>query len=184
MRDEVFGNIFLTEKKGEAEFNDDDVVVLEAFTAAAGVAVENARLFEQARLRERWQQASGEVNGLLLGGGTAEEALRLITGRTRQLSGSDSASILLADETGDHLTVAAGAGARGEEMVARHIPATNPAIATVINDRVPTVYVDFAEVLGADTDLFGEFGPADAVPFVSPGRQATSAADAGPARRP
>ncbi len=169
VRDEVFGNLYLTEKKGGDEFDDDDVVVLEALAAAAGVAVENARLFEQARLRERWQQASGEVNALLLGGGTAEEALHLITGRTRELSGSDSALILLADETGDHLTVAAGAGARGEEIVARRVSATNPAIATVMDDRVPTVYADFAAVLGADTDMFCEFGPADAVPFVSLG---------------
>ena len=78
VRDEVFGNLYLTEKKGEAEFNDDDVVVLEALAAAAGVAVENARLFEQARLRERWQHASGEVNALLLGGAESAEAFRLI----------------------------------------------------------------------------------------------------------
>lgn len=55
LRDEVFGNLYLTEKKGEAEFTADDAVVIEALAAAAGVAVENARLFEQARLRERWQ---------------------------------------------------------------------------------------------------------------------------------
>jgi signal transduction histidine kinase len=169
VRDEVFGNIYLTEKKGEAEFNDDDVVVLEALAAAAGVAVENARLFEEARLRERWQQASGEVNALLLGGGSIEEALRLITGRTCELSGSDSALILLADEAGETLTVEAGAGARGEEMVGRRISASTPAIAAVITDRTPTVYADFAHALGAEADMFGEFGPADAVPFVSAG---------------
>ncbi len=105
-------SFYLTEKKGEAEFNDDDVVVLEAPAAAAGVAVENARLFEQARLHERWQQASAEVNGLLLGGGSLEDALRLITGRTCELSGSDSSLILLADEVGETLTVRSAAGGR------------------------------------------------------------------------
>ncbi|MPZ78971.1 MAG: GAF domain-containing protein [Actinophytocola sp.] len=167
VRDEVFGNLYLTEKKGEAEFNDDDVVVLEALAAAAGVAIENARLFEQARLRERWQKASGEVNALLLGGASGEEALALIAERTRELSGSDCALILLTDETGQMLTVEAGAGTRSEEMVGRHLSATAPAIATVIGDREPTVYVDFAEALGTEADLFGEFGPADAVPFGS-----------------
>jgi signal transduction histidine kinase len=169
VRDAVFGNIYLTEKKGEVEFNDDDVVVLEALAAAAGVAIENARLFEQARLRERWQQASGEVNELLLGGGSVDEALRLITGRTRELSGSDSALILLADEAGEILTVEAGAGDRGAEMVGSRIPATTPAFAAVITDGEPTVYADFADALGQEADLFGEFGPADAVPFVSVG---------------
>jgi signal transduction histidine kinase len=42
-----------------------------------------------------------------------------------------------------------------------------PAIAAVITDGEPTVYADFAEALGAEVDLFGEFGPADAVPFGS-----------------
>jgi signal transduction histidine kinase len=167
VRDEVFGNLYLTEKKGEAEFNDDDVVVLEALAAAAGVAIENARLFEQARLRERWQQASAEVNALLLGGGSIDEALRLITRKACELSGSDSALILLANEVGDELTVEAGAGTRGEDMVGRRISAATPAIATVITDREPTVYADFAQALGVETGLFGEFGPADAVPFVS-----------------
>lgn len=167
VRDEVFGNLYLTEKKGEVEFNDDDLVVLEALAAAAGVAVENARLFEQARLRERWQQASGEVNALLLGGGSIEEALQLITGRTCELSGSDSALILLTDETGQTLTVRSGAGGRGEEMVGRRISTATPAIATVITDGQPTMYADFAQALGTEADLFGDSGPADAVPFGS-----------------
>ncbi|WP_459723641.1 GAF domain-containing sensor histidine kinase [Actinophytocola sp. KF-1] len=167
VRDEVFGNLYLTEKKGEAEFNDDDVVVLEALAAAAGVAVENARLFEQARLRERWQQASGEVNALLLGGGSIEDALALITRRTCELSGSDSALILLADEAGQMLTVRSGAGRRGEEMVGRRVSAATPALAAVITDGRPMMYADFAQALGTEPDMFGGFGPADAVPFGS-----------------
>ncbi len=45
----VFGNIYLTEKRGAAEFNDDDEEALIALASQAGVAVENARLFEEAR---------------------------------------------------------------------------------------------------------------------------------------
>jgi len=165
VRDEVFGNLYLTEKKGEAEFNDDDMVVLVALAAAAGVAIENARLFEQAQLRERWQHASGEVNALLLGGAESDEAFRLIAHRACDLSGSDTALILLADESGEGLRVEAAAGTRGEEMIGRRISARSAAIAAVITDREPTVYADFAETLGAEVDLFGEFGPADAVPF-------------------
>lgn len=167
VRDEVFGNLYLTEKKGEAEFNDDDVVVLEALAAAAGVAVENARLFEQARLRERWQQASGEVNALLLGGAESEEAFRLIARRTCELSGSDTALILLADDEGETLRVEAAAGTCGEEMIGRLVSVAIPTLATVVTDREPAVYSDFAAALGPEADLFGEFGPADAVPFGS-----------------
>jgi two-component system, NarL family, sensor histidine kinase DevS len=167
VRDEVFGNLYLTEKKDEVEFNDDDVVVLEALAAAAGVAIENARLFEQARRRERWQHASGEVNSLLLGGASREEAFDLIARRTCELSGSDTALILLADEMGDTLRVEAAAGPRGVEMIGRHLPADIPVIAAVITDREPAVYRDFAQALGPDAKLFSEFGPADVVPFGS-----------------
>jgi signal transduction histidine kinase len=166
LRDEVFGNLYLTEKKGEAEFTADDEVVLEALAAAAGVAVENARLFEAAQLRERWQQASGEVNGLLLGGATGAEALDLIARRTRELSGSDSALILLADA--DTLVVRAAAGPRGAHLIGQAVPAAEPMFATVLTDRTPTAFADFTKLVGKDASVLGEFGPAHAVPLGPP----------------
>lgn len=165
LRDEVFGNLYLTEKKGEAEFTADDVVVLEALAAAAGVAVENARLFEETRLRERWQQASSEVNALLLGGASSEDALQLIVTRTLDLSGSDCALILLAGKQRETLTVRAGAGAAGEQMVGMTIPATQPLIAEVITQGQPQIVPDFAELMRDVTPGFGEFGPASIVPL-------------------
>ncbi len=165
LRDEVFGNLYLTEKKGEAEFTADDVVVLEALAAAAGVAVENARLFEEARLRERWQHASGEVNSLLLGGASTEDALDLIVRRTRDLSGSDSALILLTD--GADLVVRAGAGPRGEQLIGKAMPANEPTFAAVLTERTPAAFADFTH-LDADATVLGEFGPAHAVPLGPP----------------
>ena len=44
----MFGNLYLTEKAGGGEFTADDEVVVEALAAAAGIAVQNADLFEQA----------------------------------------------------------------------------------------------------------------------------------------
>lgn len=165
LRDEVFGNIYLTEKKGEAEFTADDVVVLEALAAAAGVAVENARLFEETRLRERWQQASSEVNSLLLGGASSEDALQLIVTRTLDLSGSDCALILLAGKQRERLVVRAGAGAAGEQMVGMAIPTAQPLIAEVITQGQPRIVPDFAELMRDVTPGFDEFGPANIVPL-------------------
>ncbi len=164
LRDEVFGNIYLTEKRHEVEFTADDVVVLEALAAAAGVAVENARLFEEARLRERWQHASGEVNQLLLGGASSADALSLIVRRTRELSGSDCALILLADGA-DTLVVRAAAGARGEQLIGRAMPVAEPAFAAVLTDRTPGAFTDFSRVVGEDAGVLAEFGPAHAVPL-------------------
>ncbi|OLF14793.1 sensor histidine kinase [Actinophytocola xanthii] len=167
LRDEVFGNLYLTEKKGEAEFTADDVVVLEALAAAAGVAVENARLFEQARLRERWQQASSEVNSLLLGGGSTEDALDLIAARTLQLSASNCALILLTDEHRETLSVRASAGDTVERMLGLTISAANPVMAEVLDEGQPRIVADFAALMQDATSGFREFGPANLVPLGS-----------------
>jgi GAF domain-containing protein len=52
VRDEVFGNLYLTEKRGGGEFDDEDEAIVVAFAAAAGIAIENARLYEESRRRE------------------------------------------------------------------------------------------------------------------------------------
>lgn len=46
---QVFGNIYLTEKQGSTEFTDDDEAALVVLATQAGVAIENARLYEQTR---------------------------------------------------------------------------------------------------------------------------------------
>ena len=60
VRDEVFGNLYLTEKRG-GDFAEDDEAVVPALATAAGVAIENARLFQETRRRERWLEASDEI---------------------------------------------------------------------------------------------------------------------------
>jgi signal transduction histidine kinase len=167
VREEVFGNIYLTEKKGEAEFTADDEVVLRALATAAGIAVENARLFEESRLRERWQRASGEVNASLLGGATGDEAMGLIVDRVLRLSVADCALILLLEPGKDgRLVVRAGAGERGEQLLGAGIAATEPAIAEVVASGTPAVIPDLSHVLPGGLGLDGGgYGPALAVPL-------------------
>ena len=68
VRDRVFGNLYLTEKRGGGDFTEDDEAVLTALGAAAGVAVENARLYEEARRQQSWLRASSELTISLLSG--------------------------------------------------------------------------------------------------------------------
>lgn len=46
-RGKVFGNIYLTDKRDAAEFSDEDQRDVEILATQAGVAVENARIYEQ-----------------------------------------------------------------------------------------------------------------------------------------
>ena len=50
VRDEVYGNLYLTDKVGWSEFTNDDLALVEALALAAGVAIENARLHQQVQV--------------------------------------------------------------------------------------------------------------------------------------
>jgi len=57
----VFGNLYLTEKRGGAFFTEEDERLVEALAAAAAVAIENARLYESSQRREEWQQSVADI---------------------------------------------------------------------------------------------------------------------------
>ena len=72
--DQVFGNLYLTEKAGGGDFTDDDEHIVIALAAAAGVAIENARLYEEAAQREHWLAATAEITALSAPAGTGRVA--------------------------------------------------------------------------------------------------------------
>jgi signal transduction histidine kinase len=99
-RGEVFGNLYLTEKRGGGEFTERDEDVVVALAAAAGVAVENSRLFEEVRRREAWLSAASEVTSRLLAGGDATVTARLVAAKAAELAGGQAALLLLPDADG------------------------------------------------------------------------------------
>ncbi|MEV0947887.1 GAF domain-containing protein [Rhodococcus sp. NPDC049939] len=95
MRGKVFGSIYLTEKLSGPEFTDEDEVILRALATSAGVAVENARLFEEIRTRERWLSAVASITSRLLVGRSRDETLRTLACQVRELSSGEEVFILL-----------------------------------------------------------------------------------------
>ncbi|MEV7808751.1 GAF domain-containing protein [Microbispora sp. NPDC088329] len=114
VRDEVFGNLYLTEKRGGGEFDEDDEAVVVALATAAGVAIENARLYEESRRRETWLQASSDITTRLLSGAESKEVLTLIARRAREMADADAVAILLPNHDHDVLRVALQDGALTE----------------------------------------------------------------------
>lgn len=148
VRDEVFGNLYLAEKKDGAEFTDDDEVIVQALAAAAGIAIENAHLYEQTRLRQRWLGATSEVTTELLGGTDPVDALELIAGRALELTASDVTMLALpgtgrldVDEDGDsapgELTVTVCAGDEVGDLVGLRVPVDGTVPGAVFRDRTP-----------------------------------------------
>ncbi|MDX8052354.1 GAF domain-containing protein [Lentzea sp. BCCO 10_0798] len=157
VRDEVFGNLYMTEKIGGGDFTADDEVVLEALAAAAGVAVENARLFERSRTRERWLEATAEINAQLLAGATAEDALRLIAQRAVELASASWAAVLLRD--GNELRRAAHAGS---EAVPDTFATDALVLAQVLETAAPALVEEVDGQLG---DLPAQTGAAVVLPL-------------------
>jgi signal transduction histidine kinase len=109
VRGEVFGLLYLADKRTGEPFDDRDESVVVTLAAAAAVAIENARLFEAARSRQGWLNASIEVSSSLLSGDEPEEVLGLVARRARELSGAEGAFIAL-PVSDTHLLVEVTAG--------------------------------------------------------------------------
>ncbi|GAB2687548.1 GAF domain-containing sensor histidine kinase [Thalassiella azotivora] len=114
LREEVFGNLYLAEKLGEdgepaGDFTPQDEEIVAALAAAAGVAIENARLYEQARHREVWLQAAAEVSASLTAPEASPDAVEDVV-RAAQEAGSCQLALLLlpdAEDPGRRAVVAA-----------------------------------------------------------------------------
>jgi len=164
VRDAVFGNLYLTEKADGGEFTHADEVVVEALAAAAGIAVQNADLFEQSRLRQRWLEATAEIRTELLAGAGGKDALRLIAQRTLELTRADTTLIVLGPAADGSFTVAARRG-QDEDVVDEHVPAGHPLLTEVVNGRAPVLAESADELLGNSAAAYGSVV---AVPLQTP----------------
>ncbi len=90
IRDEIYGNLYLTEKAGGQPFSEDDEVLVEALAAAAGIAIANARLYAQARARQSWIEATRDIATELLGGADPARVFRLIADEALRLTEADA----------------------------------------------------------------------------------------------
>jgi len=167
-RDQIFGNLYLAEKRGADEFSDDDEEIVGALAAAAGVAIDNARLFALAQRRERWLAATAEITSVLLGTVRRTEALQLIARRARQVSDADLVLVLLYDEDNHRYTidVADGSDPASAELAGRTLS---------VDDETTTIFgretYRLVENLRAAADWPGVVpdGPALAAPLTAAG---------------
>ncbi|MTE14325.1 sensor histidine kinase [Nocardia aurantiaca] len=98
IRDEIFGNLYLTEKSGGQPFTEDDEVIVQALAAAAGTAIDNARLYQSTRTRQAWIEATRDVATEFLAGTEPDEVLAHVVAHARTLTESEWTFLAFDDE--------------------------------------------------------------------------------------
>ncbi|MDQ2749543.1 MAG: GAF domain-containing protein [Actinomycetota bacterium] len=120
VRDRVFGNLYLTERAG-GEFTAEDEELVTALAATAGVAIENARLFDETERRQSWLQASTQITRQLLSS-EGEEPLKLIARQTREVADADIVTVVLPTANGQRLMVEVASGVKADELTGYTYP--------------------------------------------------------------
>jgi signal transduction histidine kinase len=169
VRDEVFGNLYLTEKRGGVEFNAEDEALLSTLAVAAGVAIDNARLYQESMRRERWLRASNEVTTSLMSGSPLTEVTGLAAELAKEITGAALAeiSLPLPDETA--LTVEFATGDHADEHRGLVLPVKGSLTGVAFTEGEPV----FSRDIGDDPRIsegpprFAGLGPAVAVPLKS-----------------
>jgi signal transduction histidine kinase len=171
IRDAVYGNLYLTEKLNGGRFDEEDEAVTVALAAAAGVAIENARLYQESRRRQRWLQASAEVSRMLLSGADTGQVLDMVTQQVLEMSGADLAVLALPDDERRELVIKHAAGEDSAKVLGLTLPGMSLS-AVVLATGEPVALEDFshddrvAPVAREQMSL----GPAVVFPLGGPGR--------------
>jgi signal transduction histidine kinase len=158
VRDEVFGNLYLAESV-RGEFTPDDEELIKALAATAATVVDNARLYEAARARGEWLQASAAIARRLLSADLDEiDSLRLIAEHSLEVAHADLVCVELPDDDGNlRVEVAVGAAADGvagvrmpqEGSLAGRVFTTGTPLRRAAPDERPGVLAAVADQLDA-----------------------------------
>ncbi|WP_327670999.1 MULTISPECIES: GAF domain-containing protein [unclassified Streptomyces] len=165
---EIFGNLYLTEKHGGGEFNDDDLNMVRVLATEAGIAIGNARLYEAAKQRERWIDGSVAVTTALLSGGDADDALQVVAEQSRHLSDSAAGIVMLPAEEGGMEIVAVDSDGPSAALGVI-VPSESEVISELLEGQA--VFVDDAATDPRMlTGLAQDYGPSMMLPLQSGGR--------------
>ena len=163
---QVFGNIYVTDKADGAEFTDDDEVIMQALSAAAAVAIENARLFEQTRTRQGWLEATRAVSMALLAGTESAQVRQLITDEVLRFVGGEWSFLAIPpqptalDEVSELVVAAVAATAPQPIAMGLSIRAGHSPVWAAFHDRT-TLNLDEVTLIDNEVNL----GPAIIAPL-------------------
>lgn len=161
---ETYGYLYLADKAGG--FDADDEAVVAALGAAAAVAIQNAELYAIERRRERWLTAGQRITTMLLEGAEAEEVLAAVASSAREIDGADTA-VLVLPGVGGELVIEVVDGHAADELVGQRMPPgsrSDEVFASGVGDVTPSAVQERHPLR-----VMRQFGPALHVPLRSGG---------------
>ncbi|MGW4203198.1 GAF domain-containing protein [Streptomyces sp. NPDC004726] len=167
VRDEVFGNLYLTDKRNGQDFDAEDESVISTLSVAAGVAIDNARLYENSQRQRRWLEANAEITKSLLSGSPRLEVLQLIARRAQEITGARLADVCVPiPGTGD-LVAELAVGKEGDLRRGLVVPVEGTLSGAAYRTGEPITCADIASDAryNAGPRQFEGLGPAVAVPL-------------------
>jgi signal transduction histidine kinase len=166
IRDEIYGNLYLTDKRTGQPFSQNDEVLVQALAAAAGIAVDNARLYKQSRARLSWIEATRDIGTELLSGADPSTVFDLIADEALKLSGADAVLVAVplepdASTTATELLVVRSAGAAGATADSPSIPVAGTSVGQAFLQRTPMR----TDSIDLDIGIVDSAGPALVLPL-------------------
>jgi signal transduction histidine kinase len=163
LRGVAYGNLYLTEKAGGADFTREDEEIVQLLAGQAAVAIENARLYESATRWSQQLESLIEVGAALARETELPNLLNLVARRLRELIGARLVLIALPGEDGD-LHVESADGEDAAEFVGMRLARGSSKSGRVLDrgrsERLdslledPEVDRDFARRMGMRAALF------------------------------
>jgi signal transduction histidine kinase len=146
--------------------------MLIALAAAAGVAIENARLYEEARRQQRWLSAIAEVTRHLLSGASLSDALSMITEKALEMTGADLVMVTLPMADGSHVRIEQAAGAGADQALGLVVPLEQSVTQSVIRSGERLSIADYPsdDRIAGTVKASLPIGPLVAVPLGGPGK--------------
>jgi two-component system, NarL family, sensor histidine kinase DevS len=162
LRGNAYGNLYLTEKEGGVDFDEEDEELVSLLSAQAAVAIENARLYESATAWSRQLVSLQEISSALVGELDLSRLLQLVVERLRELI--DARVVAIALPTAEGLRVEAIASEDATTtLLHRVFPNASKAGAVLARGRServdavlddPEVVHEIAREFGAVTGLY------------------------------
>jgi signal transduction histidine kinase len=165
--EQVFGNLYLTDKTTGEVFTDVDEELVLGLAAAAGVAINNAAVLDERRRAERERAGLQQVATALLSGTDTHEILEVVAARAREIVDADLATIALRGAHPDEVVIQIAVGMQAEAVLGETFQAGETITARVMETAQTIAFDD----LSRDSHVtqpqvrLGTIGPAVFVPL-------------------